>query len=534
MKNSLKLKSNYWKINQTDADDCILPSNVAMAQNNGTLAVGTNVSSENLKIYNLANSSLTHLTSISLPDIHSLEFLHTTTEPPHDFKFLLTGHSSGFAHLTTIPISDDSPFENAEIIKRFNHAKHIKNSDLINFNKNWMLNTDKPSTTINSLALSPSSWSTPLNTLNSIYNNHVFLWDTTRSRKPKAIIAINGASIIEASSENCIAGVAGDFGINLIDWRSKTVVKEMGNQSKIWLSNTKFATTPSMGKVNDKFTFVSKRSSLSPRSATFDFSSPNSPTISRSTTNNSINRLYGSTALKFSDNCNYLSSATISPSGHIVQIWDIRKEEPLAILEGFKDQASQMKWQKNLLWVADNDGCVSKWDLSSVIGGEKSCVTANSIKSTSLQDNESFEFNNSTKKFNLRGTLSINTLRWDEKQNEDNSIGVSYKVSNGSIVGMEMLENKGILCLDGNYLSSHIDKSQPPTIDDNIISTPPKLGSIGDIYEDMLFSSNSSSKTATSVISNLDTPKDYKTLQAEIDEMLNNLGGVMVNDQMYL
>lgn len=112
------INSNYWETSTS-----ITASNVAFSKHNDIIIVGSNSLTENLKVYQFVANSLIHLSSITLPDVHKLQFLKPTDQGDNNFKFLLSGHSNGIIHLSAIPLNENSVFKDAEIIKRFNHRK---------------------------------------------------------------------------------------------------------------------------------------------------------------------------------------------------------------------------------------------------------------------------------------------------------------------------------------------------------------------------------------------------------------------------
>lgn len=386
--------SNYWKVNQNEpySTSFHIPENTSLSIEQDTIAVGSNYLTENLKIYQLSADSLIHLASISLPDIQSLKFLKPISSPPYDFKFLLTGHSNGIVHLSAIPLNDNTVFENAEIIKRLNHKKHIKNSS----SKPFYNNNNILSTTISTIELTNSSWnSTPLNSLVSIYDNHLFLWDTSRSRAPLSMIQTIGISNVSLNYKiDSLTAIVGDFGLSLLDLRT--------------------------GKNNFKTSLYLPLNSSS-SSLPLKFSS---------------NNFKGFSMVQWCEsNENYLATA----QNDIVYIWDIRKSEPLTKLTEFTDSITKIKWKGDNLWTGDNDGYLINWNLKNLQNLQnKNCVVANNSDIANLWNNNNNNNNN------------INT--------EEISCGNSTKISNFKIIDMDLSsdfnENK-IICLDDSYLSTH-------------------------------------------------------------------------------
>ncbi|GMF01349.1 unnamed protein product [Ambrosiozyma monospora] len=133
-----------------------------------------------------------------------------------DFKFLLSGHTQGVVNLTMVP-TDQHSTRNAEIIKRFNHAKHIA-SDNTNLK---MTIGDKCTNTIYKVDVTPRSWkSCNMNSLLSIYRENLFFWDTARSNLPILKNKVNGITSFDASRyQDSLLALSGEFGLSLFDMR---------------------------------------------------------------------------------------------------------------------------------------------------------------------------------------------------------------------------------------------------------------------------------------------------------------------------
>lgn len=313
MPKDTNIQSNYWKINNehdcniTNAD-AVYPTNIAMSKEADTLAVSSNALNENLKIFHLTNNSLIHLASVTFPDIHTLKFLKPVSEPPYDFKFLLSGHSNGIMHLSTIPLTEGSIYENAEIIKRFNHKKAletIRDTKTVG-RKSYILNNGLPSTTIASIDLSSSTWtSSSLNSSVVVYDHHLFYWDTTKSTKPISILGKPGISnAVTNKHMDSLTAAVGDFGLSMMDLRMNGY-----NQSSIKLNESGYTS-----------------------------------------------------AHWCESNENLL--ATVSSDPNIVQLWDIRNLKPFNTLNEFSGKINDLKWRENILWIAQSSGKLSKWDIA--------------------------------------------------------------------------------------------------------------------------------------------------------------------------
>lgn len=318
---ALNLKSSYWKVDHTDNGNYIhsIPTNTSMSMDGNTIAVSSNYITEGLKVYELSGNSLIHLASITLPDIHTLKFLRPIKNAPKEFKYLLSGHSNGIVHLSAIPLVENTVFENAEIIKRFNHKKHLDQS--FQFGRtNPILNNGKVSTTISTIELTNSAWtSAPLNSMVTAYDYNLFYWDTARSRAPLSIVHKNGLSNVSINKcVDSLSAVVGSFGLSLFDFRAD----DRSGFSDIYVSKSSMQKSDG---VLDGFT----------------------------------------NAIWCDSNPNYI--ATNHELDNTVYIWDIRKHQPVSKLTGFTDSIVKMSWKKeDHLWTADKDGCITKWDIGRV------------------------------------------------------------------------------------------------------------------------------------------------------------------------
>lgn len=496
-------QSNYWKIDHEEkSSTSYIPTNTSLSIDLDTVAIGSNYLTENLKIFQLTTNSLIHLASITLPDIQNLKFLESVSLPPYDFKFLMTGHSNGIAHLSTIPLVDNSSYQNAEIIKRFNHKKHIKlnsNSNSNSIIKNRLcLNNGKISTAITSIQLTNHHWkSTPLNSMISIYDHHLFLWDTSRSKSPLSLIPINGISNSSINKNvDSLVAVVGDFGVSLLDLRTG---KESNN--------------------NKTSVYIPK------------------PILNSSTISNKYN---GCTYVEWCEtNENYL--ATAQPSNNSVYLWDIRKMEPITELSGFSDSVTQIQWSGNTLWTGDDDGYLTKWNLKNLDNLKNhKCIISNKKRLTDTWDSS------------LTG-----------KSSKPIECGQSMKISNSKIISMDYnSQNDNITCIDGSFLSTHetTKLKVPKTVEriscnttapinqissNNVISTKSSSSSFDSASRSELFDSvkdfrrgsydTTIPSSPTSTTDKRNKSGDYiESFQKEIDLMIKSLETKVIDDTVYI
>lgn len=133
-----KIKSSYWKLvknngnNDNDNKKKGLPPKLeCVSAVDNLVAVASSEKTSNLRIYGVDTEihRMTHLSSISIPDIKSLEWLYDPTDDQSEsgLRFLLTGHSDGIVNLIMVPLDSSSGVEHAQIIKQFNHKKQLLN-----------------------------------------------------------------------------------------------------------------------------------------------------------------------------------------------------------------------------------------------------------------------------------------------------------------------------------------------------------------------------------------------------------------------
>lgn len=212
----LNIKSNYWKI--PDAN-MYLTALASSSQNFASplLAISSANTESNLFIYELdsLNHYLTHHTTISLPNVHGLAWVPNTHS-----RFLVSGNSKGYAHLVSVPLpksyTGETEDESAEIVKRFNHRKHLRAA---NKDPSIFSHTD---TCISKLGFTSS------NNLVSIYDGTLFVWnmnecESSMRPSPERISVIPGLADFDTPATNPhTLAVCGSFGVSLFDTRNPT------------------------------------------------------------------------------------------------------------------------------------------------------------------------------------------------------------------------------------------------------------------------------------------------------------------------
>lgn len=199
--NRLNIKSNYWKIpddhmNLTAMD---VKKGTSTGDHDPILAILLAQKQANLFIYllNLDNNYLTHNNTISLPNIHDMKWT-----PDAQQLNLATGNSGGSAHLISVP-EPDSIYENAEIVKKFNHKKYLKPHTPANVSKLDFLTA---------------------NELVTLYQGNLFRWDVSSTKsKPLKISTVKGIRNFDViPSNSATLAISGDFGVSLFDTRESS------------------------------------------------------------------------------------------------------------------------------------------------------------------------------------------------------------------------------------------------------------------------------------------------------------------------
>lgn len=206
---SMKPESSYWKV----PDDSQYLTAIAVHETQPLCAVSSGSRINNLFIYELGSrpgpAMLTHHQTISLPEIHSLAWVSPKSRLGSQGNVLVSGHKQGIVHMTLLPDthSSDTP---AEIMKRFNHARHLPSST--------------HSLRIRNLSLTGSQWSTfPSSGIVTMCGEHLFVWDPSRSDLPLIKQKLRGDinSMDLCDSRNGVVAFGGRKGVSIRDLRVK-------------------------------------------------------------------------------------------------------------------------------------------------------------------------------------------------------------------------------------------------------------------------------------------------------------------------
>lgn len=245
---------------------------------------------------------LTHHQTISLGGIHSLAWVSPKHRMGSYGNVLATGHNSGLAHLILLP----DPYANngpAEILSRFNHTRHVSRSHI-------------SSSRIRHLQLTGDAWKCcPQSTIVSMFSEHIFMWDPTRSDKPIVVQRTRHAKAHHISPKrNGIISLATERGISIMDLRYK-------RPSALAPPNE-----------NDGQVSLVKWSSVD---------------------ENRVASVHDQTCIK---------------------VWDIRAGSPLVTLDGHYDDINSIEWSpenKEEFYSASSDGTVRMWDIQKCTDSKK-------------------------------------------------------------------------------------------------------------------------------------------------------------------
>lgn len=176
--------SSYWHI----PDKSSYLTSIAAQQNSKICAIGSGASSNNLFIYEVDFDEVTHHQTVSLPEIHSLKWVSPETQLGRMGNVLFSGHKNGVAHLTILPDSSLKEGQ-AEIIKRYNHVKHLRKSpDSTARSRSFR---------IKNLELTHTNWSCcPPSSLVTLFGDHLFMWEPNRSDVPLVMQKTNSTNAL--------------------------------------------------------------------------------------------------------------------------------------------------------------------------------------------------------------------------------------------------------------------------------------------------------------------------------------------------
>ena len=200
--------SSYWRV----PDDRQFLTAIALRSADSICAVASGSDENNLFIYELnpEGKTLTHHQTISLPQVHALEWA------PHPLSsqgnIIVSGHKNGYVNLTLLPDSYSTSMP-AEILKHYNHQRHVSSK------------SSQTSTRIKQLQLTTMEWSCcPPASILSLCSDHIFMWDVSRSDAPLVKQKAKGVSCFDASGRrDGVVALGGRKGLSIRDMRIRGV-----------------------------------------------------------------------------------------------------------------------------------------------------------------------------------------------------------------------------------------------------------------------------------------------------------------------
>ncbi|OBA20929.1 WD40 repeat-like protein [Metschnikowia bicuspidata var. bicuspidata NRRL YB-4993] len=301
------IKSNYWKIPDTHMNLTALALSDARAAV-PHVAISSASEKNNLYIHELDahRHHLTHLSTITLPHIHGLAWV-----PGGGARLLVTGNSKGYAHLVAVPraLPDGAAdgLESAEIVKRFNHRKHLR-----------LAGSDAAAAAPGRTCVAEMAFLSPAR-LASCYADTVFVWDINgtqlaRRPRPESISVVPGVRSVDACADAAATvALAGAFGVSLLDTRT--------GQHRV--------PPPSL--------FHGRP------------------------------RLAAANRVKWHPRDQHVLAS--SHADGVVRVWDVRKQAWFAELTGHRGKTvTAMSWNGDDLFTGASDGNIVHWDLTLGLG----------------------------------------------------------------------------------------------------------------------------------------------------------------------
>ncbi|VUG19989.1 DEBR0S6_05116g1_1 [Brettanomyces bruxellensis] len=312
-----KIKSSYWKLvsHANNKPGNSQPKLECISAVDSIVAVASSEKRSNLRIYGLDTEMhrMTHISSISLPDIKCLEWLYDPTDDQseNELRFLLTGHSNGIVNLIMVPLAPTCGVEHAQIIKQFDHKKQ-----LLYYTGEMDSHTSisRPTSSLNQILqmqVTPKTWTRcNRNSMLSLYGEHLFMWDTSRSSRPLLCTRTGGTSCFDSNpSTDGILALSGRFGVSLCDLR------QTQQQASLL--------------------FIPSQYNKESVAVSWCKSDPN-----------------------------YICSASIDST---VMVWDIRMLKPVACLKQDTPGINSVSWdKKESIFSSSDDGKLVHWNLNDI------------------------------------------------------------------------------------------------------------------------------------------------------------------------
>lgn len=325
--------SSYWHI----PDRNTYLTSIAAHETNNLCAIGSGSTSNNLFIYEVYPDSIIHHQTVSLPEITTLQWASPKSQLGQMGNVLISGHKTGVAHLTLLPDAASRSGQNAEILKRYNHVKHLPALGSPGAPRHR-------SVRIKSLELTHPEWRccSPLSLL-TLCGDHIFLWEPNRSDVPLVMQKSPGTNTLGmCTTRDGVYALGRKKGVSIRDIRIRDKVN---SGLKPPVDNDE---SVSMVKWNQ-----------------FDGG-------------NQLAAVHDHTTIK---------------------IWDIRHKKPLATYNNHLDNITGLDWSaRSELVSASADGTVRVWDTSATQEPSSAGSTINTPSSPTGSSDESYE--NSEDSFN--------------------------------------------------------------------------------------------------------------------------------------
>ena len=198
--------SSYWKVK--DKEDFLTSLDV---RDDRLCAIGSGSTTDNLFIYEAYTDEVIHHQTITLPEIVALKWAPLSSSLGQLGNVLLSGHRNGVVHMTFLPDST-ARSGNAEILKRYNHMKHIPTDP-----------TTRYSPRIRNMELTSANWSScPAQSLFTLCADHIFLWEANRSDAPLIMQRTSNVNTLDLSADrDGVFAVGRKRGVCIRDIRTK-------------------------------------------------------------------------------------------------------------------------------------------------------------------------------------------------------------------------------------------------------------------------------------------------------------------------
>ncbi|SCU84691.1 LAFA_0D11430g1_1 [Lachancea sp. 'fantastica'] len=325
-----QLRSEFWTLPHQEENKAVFQNSLSSVDDvvlTSSMAPSDNLQLFRLNVENRETAQLAELQSISVPGapvttscLFPQSFSNPKQPTEHD-RLLCSGHQDGVVNL----ISTSEVEGGAKIIKRFNHAKYLKSTQIENLDSLLLGKRASPIRQVN-------AWNN--NGFISIVNESLFIYDLNQHRLPLYLQSFTGLEAVEANADNSnllalVGSRLGPSGLSLLDLRCA------GGHGTLY-----------------------------------------SPDTSGSSENN------------VSTACCWLNEYTIANAvSDCVKIWDIRSPGSKCTVKGHKGSVKALKFHKESqrLFTSDDQNYTLAWDLEN-LDNVSECHLANGFQSICEKD----------------------------------------------------------------------------------------------------------------------------------------------------